>query len=296
MAKERTVTMLVGPQRCGTSVLTHLVSVLGGLLPKSPIPVDPRRNADGDFESTRLNWGINYALLRQRGIDPIDFLPGTVLQFSGAGIEAQRQAAANVLREEFEEAGPAVWKDPALCATLPFWKPILSGSQVIATSRNPLEVAHSLSARVPAISIEAGLAVWERNQRHALRNLQGWPVTFTTYERVRTEPTNVALQVLTFLRDRGVVLAGDIQTAVATVNQVNYRNRHSDMGSLSPEIRALWDVVQSLAGQTYDEFPAVQLGSETPSNSYTIAEAAPIARQALEHVAAHQAQVGAALI
>jgi hypothetical protein len=61
---------------------------------------------------------------------------------------------------------PWGFKDPRSLLTLPFWLEAIPEARLVGTFRHPAQVARSLHARDPAMTIETGLSLWlEYNER-----------------------------------------------------------------------------------------------------------------------------------
>jgi len=101
-------------------------------------------------------------------------------------------------------ARPAVFKDPRLCITLPFWQTVLDPPcAAVFVYREPLEVVASLGVRNGLRGLHA-LALWERYVSAAAANLDGIPVLATEYRSVLANPAGWSEELLEFLSGVGV--------------------------------------------------------------------------------------------
>jgi len=195
--------------RGGTSALT-------GVLRLSGLDVGPERelmaatddNPRGFWELDRLSL-FNERLLRELGgrwSGPPDDDPARLMSLA-AGEMGER---AGALFAELLPRDGWVWKDPRVCLLLPFWRSVLSGRRgpgddrlvVVATVRNPREVAGSLEAR-DGLPVSYGLALWERHQRLAMAHSEGLPVYVVPYDSLLDDPVTACEPLLAFLADHG---------------------------------------------------------------------------------------------
>ncbi|MFN9162959.1 MAG: hypothetical protein ACK6DM_09700 [Alphaproteobacteria bacterium] len=175
-APQRTVLLVLGMHRSGTSLLTRISSFLGAALPRQLVPAS-EGNPTGHWEPARLvelheqllasigsSWDDwRAANLRWRDTDP----PATI---------ATRIVQA--FDEEYPPAPMLVLKDPRICRTLPLWLSVLEKANCkvapVIIVRNPLEVAESLRER-DGMSFEKAMLLWLRHYldaEHATRNMQ----------------------------------------------------------------------------------------------------------------------------
>lgn len=96
-----------------------------------------------------------------------------------------------------------VWKDPRLCLTLDFWKPLLDRCLVVILLRNPEAVMESLHRR-DGFSEELGYALWEQYVLSSLRVAQGLPFTVVHHEKLIAKPVDVATEIADWLARNSV--------------------------------------------------------------------------------------------
>lgn len=185
--------LVLGMHRSGTSALTRVLSLMGATLPAHLMSATDD-NPSGYWESSRL-VPFNNRLLKSVGLrwDDDSSLPRGWSE--GPTQAALRDEARSLINEEFGDTPLFVFKDPRMSRLLPFWESILRDLGVQPHSllilREPLEVAHSLSARsayeqfraaaVPAVS--RGLLLWLRyvldSEIHS-RHMPRFAVDFAT--------------------------------------------------------------------------------------------------------------------
>ncbi|HMP72138.1 MAG TPA: hypothetical protein PKE55_02640 [Kiritimatiellia bacterium] len=120
---------------------------------------------------------------------------------SEARVEISRKIEALVASMADRE--PWYLKDPRLCLTLPFWRPLLSRPLALLTIRNPLEIAKSLSQRGDC-TLQTGLAMWEAYTLHLLGNLRGLPFMTVRYDSILRDPDGTLASIQSRLQAEGM--------------------------------------------------------------------------------------------
>ena len=191
-ANDRDVIFIVGMHRSGTSALTRILSLCGGVLPRALMPAN-NGNPTGYWEplhAAELNdrflaarsssWndpGLRYRD-PPRG-DPAEFARYVVL------IRHYLMLIQELLTCGFKPGGPIVLKEPRITALLPFWLTAAQdagfSAKAIHIFRNPGDVARSLAARD---GMDAGLActLWQKYNLLGELDVRGIPRTFVSYE------------------------------------------------------------------------------------------------------------------
>lgn len=176
----KTVLVVLGMHRSGTSSVAGTLSLLGAAAPKTlmaPAADNPR----GFWESNVIMM-LNDALLAERGLVWSDWRAGRV---DTPPVVDPRIAKA--VLSEFGDAELLVLKDPRLCRLFPDWRRALTDAgyalAVISPVRPPNEVAASLVARNP-LSRGHGLRLWMRHVLDAEVTSRGLPrhlMTWTSF-------------------------------------------------------------------------------------------------------------------
>ena len=172
--------IVLGMHRSGTSMATGLIEHLGFEL-SAPEYLGPphEANREGNRENRPL-LHFNERLLNGMSggwASPPELAPGwettpAVVKMRATALQQWATSMPDNLW---------LWKDPRLCLTLPFWRPILSDRfAVVVVLRHPGEVARSLNRR-NGFSEPLGLALWERYVIASIRNAQGLPVALVRY-------------------------------------------------------------------------------------------------------------------
>lgn len=265
--------LVLGMHRSGTSVATRMTSLLG--LPTcdtADLSCDRRGNEGGIWESASL-VRFNDRLLA--AASAAWWCPPE----SGHDWSEELEAHGEAAREAFRavHAGPRwIWKDPRNCLTLPFWLQALAiRPPVILMLRDPLEICASLTAR-NQFSTRAGLALWERHLRTAIRHLAGLPVLVCRYPDLLADATAWCGRVSEFLTQAGYPLRPT--KALLACGYVTQRLRHAPampaervQGETSTEQQQLAAALDRLVG-AHPRFTAPELGQETPATGTFFAQ------------------------
>ena len=173
--------------RSGTSALTGALGALGFNTPQSGERMDwPESNSE-HWESVSLTVYNDHLLTKLGG--SWEAPPDLSLKWEDDDALSELGSPLPILNAAYPEPGPCVWKDPRLCLLLPFWKAFLpSPVAAVLVWRSPLAVARSLQKR-DGMHLADGLALWERYNRAALRNLAGVNTFVCSYEAVVRDPT-----------------------------------------------------------------------------------------------------------
>lgn len=184
MPEDRTLILVLGMHRSGTSVLTRVLNLLGADVGKDLLQAQPDINARGFWEHEEL-IAINEALLSELKRSWYDFQPLPGRWWADDGMKGLMTQAREFLTTAFaENASLAVIKDPRLCVLLPFWKEAARRAGwkpvVILATRAPWEVSASLCRRDPLSSTSAGL-LWLRYGRESEKNSRELPRSRVDY-------------------------------------------------------------------------------------------------------------------
>ncbi len=175
---EKTLILVTGMHRSGTSVLTRVLNLLGAEVGEDLLKAQSEINARGFWEHQEL-VAINEALLTALGRKWYDFHPLPDNCWTDEAVRGLQARARDFLSGAFPAANFAVLKDPRLCLTLPFWQEVARSRGwrplVVLALRAPREVNASLCRRDPIDPVSADL-LWlrysadsERNSRKLLR-------------------------------------------------------------------------------------------------------------------------------
>jgi len=150
-----------------------------------------------------------------------------------------RRSPADIMGAAYPLPGPLVWKDPRACLLLPYWRQVLPGPlTAVFVWRDPLAVARSLNAR-DGMSIEYGLALWERYNRSAAAGLQGIDTYVLDYDSLVEDPAGAFSSIADWLGDLDrfgpLGTSWDVEAAAATVDRgLHHHSSHIDASESHP--------------------------------------------------------------
>lgn len=240
--------LVLGMHRSGTSALTRVLQLMGCHLgSEEELTPGDEGNPKGYFER-RDAWALDEWLLERLGGSWHD-----LTRLDGESVPAELQAEfALRLRPILERLGPhRPWavKDPRLCVLLPSWRACLSAPVGVLLHRDPLEVARSLRQR-DSFPVAAGLGLWERHTRDALRFTAGLPRALVSYAELLSDPLAAARRLLADLERQGVAAGLRLpdEGALREFLDPALRRQRADAGEvaayLAPEQRALLERLQ----------------------------------------------------
>lgn len=188
----KSIVVVLGMHRSGTSAITRGLVVLGVELGHRLMPPEENINDRGFYEDIDIN-AINVALYRslkshQRWHSLIPVPTGELLHQKNAALRLQ---AIELLKSRLENVDYFGIKDPRLCCTLPFWQSIfehlqLDASYVIAL-RNPISVARSLGKR-NNFPLEKSYYLWLDHILPSVLLTQGAPRVLVDYDLLLADP------------------------------------------------------------------------------------------------------------
>ena len=188
--------IIAGMHRSGTSALTHLLGSLGCTLPKTMLEPD-EYNPSGYWESREVTE-LNDAILESAGSSWDDWEAFHQGWYASPVANAFRSQARSVLEKQFGDSRLFVLKDPRVCRLTKFWIDALQDFDatpaVVATIRNPLEVAASLHHR-DLIDPSVGLLLWLRNVLDAEAACRDCPRVFVRYEALLSNWMDTAVRL-----------------------------------------------------------------------------------------------------
>jgi hypothetical protein len=186
--------IVLGPERSGTSAWAEMIATWGAFAGNADdLPAPDELNPHG-----RREYGPLWDFLEILG----DFSDGVTWweesfprRVAAKADDPQLRSSAQALVSQMERRGqPWVWKDPALCHFLPFWRQIWDDPVYVITIRNPLDVATSwqqfarLNGQRPT-SVACNLLRWQYMIQSVLRETGEIPARiFVEYESLVRHP------------------------------------------------------------------------------------------------------------
>ena len=185
----RTVVLILGMHRSGTSALARVTSLLGAGLPDNMMPPVLDNNETGFWESRDIA-DFNDELLASAGSRWDDWRPFNPHWRRSALAPVYAERAGALIEQVFAAQPLIVLKDPRLCRLLPFWLAVFArlGATVkpILPVRNPLEVAASLRRR-DGFAPPKGHLLWLRHVLDAEAATRALPRVFVAYDALLSD-------------------------------------------------------------------------------------------------------------
>lgn len=255
MSARRAIVVL-GPHRCGTSVVARALQGAGVNLGKQLL--EPNEdNPKGFFENAQI-VAFNDRLLKHLGMcwDHPGPLPFRV--FEGLDLGDWLAEAAALLLDEFEDKACIGIKDPRLCMLGTFWKKVLqqAGYAVnwVLVLRHPVESARSQQSRLqrdPSFhfvggDLIEGVLLWARYMREALQSLHDQSFVLASHDRFLHRPREAFVELTQALE---LIASPDAATEFgdAFVDPALARHQRKLDESDSAGIRAYAEVYEALA-------------------------------------------------
>ena len=187
-ARERTLVLVAGPGRSGTSLLSGILQRLGFVVPQPEVPPDPS-NPRGFGES---QWVVDFhtRLLRAAGVQTADARPSAWVATARAQLDPHVQRELRGwLRRQLGRADNVLVKDPRLSWFLPLWRQCaeeVGGSpRLITVLRHPGAVVSSKQRYYGVSQGEAArTAGWLHQCLFTERATREWPRTFVLYDEL----------------------------------------------------------------------------------------------------------------
>lgn len=195
--------IIVGAERSGTSVCAELVHTWGAYVgAPEHLPRPDRANPRGRWE-----YGPLWDLLAEIG----EFSSGVSWWDDGFDKRVENRGSdpviadrARALIRTMEVVGrPWLWKDPALCHFLGFWRHFWRDPVFVVAVRHPLDVAISWQRMTAdegaSTTIPSNLSRWQRMMLCAVAGTAADPTLFVEFERLVTEPEREVRRLARFL-------------------------------------------------------------------------------------------------
>jgi hypothetical protein len=231
--------IVLGPERSGTSAWAELIARWGAY-PGEPgdLPEPDQPNPHGRWE-----YGPLWDLLERIGgfAEGVSWWDESFPAIAGAKAQDRGlRAAAEALTERMEQRGkPWMWKDPALCHFLPFWRQVWRDPVYVIAVRHPLDVAHSWQQFARAnghrpTSVRCNLLRWQYMASQALTETADTADRlFVEYEQLAQVPEAQSARLARFLDSRcGSTTSQSVMARMAAAcDSALWRNRGGYQGS-----------------------------------------------------------------
>lgn len=153
--------IVLGMHRSGTSAVTRLVNMMGAYAGSPDELIGHNDENPKGFWERRDVIEANDALLTHFGCEWYD-LADWPHRGDETNLALPDHFSANISAIIAQLNTHACWvmKDPRLCHTFPYWRPLLDDPCFILVHRDPLEIAHSLATR-NEFTYSHALSLWE---------------------------------------------------------------------------------------------------------------------------------------
>ena len=187
---EKTLIVVLGMHRSGTSVLARAMGTLGGEFGERLMPPVAGVNDKGFFEDVDVN-AINEELLKAAGSDWYSMMPIDLDCIDASLLDRLQTKAITVLREKCADNDTFVLKDPRLTRLVPFWRPVFACLNLrvvyVVAVRSPISVTKSL-ARVHHFAEEKSYILWLAHLVAALEDTRDQERIFVDYDLLMDAP------------------------------------------------------------------------------------------------------------
>jgi hypothetical protein len=221
--------IVLGSHRSGTSLITRLINMMGAYFDAGTTSIGFNDENPKGFWERRDVIACNDALLaaEQCSWDNLAHW-----ELAPEPSKKKRDAAKDTLLRmknivlELDAHRPWVMKDPRLCITFPYWKPLLELPVAVVVYRDALEVATSLKTR-NHFSLAHGVALWEYSMAGIANGIQGIPTIFVRHDEVISHPLETVKRVFEALEKHGVqgLRMPNDKEVLAFIEPTLYRSR-----------------------------------------------------------------------
>lgn len=187
-APKRSLVLVAGSGRSGTSLFTGILQRLGLYVPKPEVPADDT-NPRGFAES---QWVVDFhaRLLKKARVQVSDARPVAWAQVAELGLEEEvQQELRKWLETQFREADHLIVKDPRLSWFLPLWRrsaeEVAAAPRFATVLRHPAAVIDSKQRSYGGWQGDVGRAAgWLNQALYTERATREAPRVFVRYEEL----------------------------------------------------------------------------------------------------------------
>lgn len=196
--------LILGMHRSGTSLVTRIINMMGAYFAPEGVALDPNPdNPKGYWERKDVvQCNINIFKLHDATWPNIVQWP---MPHIPQPLPEALDRSMRLLVMYMDAFRPWVMKDPRLCLTLPYWRPLLEVPVCVVVYRDPVEIGRSLHLRQSApMSVERGIALWEFYAAALLNSVAGLPCVFTAHAEFIQDPIMATRRLYAGLTDVGI--------------------------------------------------------------------------------------------
>ncbi len=263
-ARRRTLILVAGSGRSGTSLFSGILQRLGCTVPQPEVPADAT-NPRGFAES---QWVVDFhtRLLATTRVQTADARPAAWAQTARIGLDPETQLTLRRwLEQQFAHADDVLVKDPRLSWFLPLWRHCAeeagASTRFVTMLRHPAAVVESKQRWYGGSQGEVGrLAGWVNQTLFTERATRESPRAFVLYEDLLEDWTRAVARVgrvldLAVVRDAPAVAIRDVH---GFVDRGLSRSRpqwgeQRLPATLRAQADEVWELVSRLAGDEPDE-------------------------------------------
>jgi hypothetical protein len=291
-SRARTLVLVAGSGRSGTSLFTGILQRLGYTVPKPEVPADAT-NPRGFAES---QWVVDFhaRLLRDARVQTADARPAAWAEMARVILDdATRDELRAWLGEQFARGDDVIVKDPRLSWFLPLWRSCAldlgAQARFVTMLRHPAAVIESKTRWYGGGPGEAGRAAgWINQTLYTERATRESPRAFVHYEDLLEDWTRTVARVgqaldLALVRDAP---AGALRDVHAFVDRSLSRSRPEwgDQrlpGPLRAQADEVWELVSGLAADPTTDATAERLDAVRAAYAGFYAEAEAVAQSSI---------------
>jgi len=253
--------LVLGMHRSGTSALSRILNMMGAYFgPEGSSMGYSAQNPKGFWERRDVRNLTDLPLLAV-GCDwwkTNDFDPATLPD----DVREKMRTELRKLIHSLDAHRPWFIKDPRLCIELPLWRAELEVPVAVVCNRQPLQVAHSLKTR-NGFPLVAGIALWERYTRDALRYSADLPRVLVQHRELMLDPVATTKRLHAELEALGVqrLQMPSEREVTAFIDPELFRERAGDEELAQWLTPAQLDLHEKLSSGRIDEIEPEPLGA-----------------------------------
>jgi len=256
----KTLIVVLGMHRSGTSVVARAMGALGGKFGERLMQPVAGVNDKGFFEDVDVN-AINVELLKAAGSDWYSMMPIDLDCIDASLLDCLQTKAVTVLRDKCADNDTFVLKDPRLTRLVSFWRPVFACLSLrvvyVVAVRSPISVAKSL-ARVHHFAEEKSYILWLTHVVAALEETKDHERIFVDYDLLMDAPARELSRVseATGLQQRAEALAEFEQEFLEhRLRNSRFSADDLDVVRLAPQqVKTVFSAMQRAAAEEIDAY------------------------------------------
>lgn len=237
---KKTIIVVLGMHRSGTSAITRSLKVLGVDLGDNLMPQAEANNAKGFWEDLDINT-LNIELLHALGHEWHSIQPISLAELTSPTAESFKLRAIIMLRNKIKNTKIFGLKDPRICRLLPFWQSIFDhlkiNTKYIIASRNPMSIARSLNKR-DGFDFEKSYYLWLDHITHSITSTSDKLRIVVDYDLLIESPAEQLQRISSFLELNFNVESKEFLEYKKDFIEVSLRNTHFNKEDLLLEYSA----------------------------------------------------------